>query len=521
VIGAGEVTSDITELMEAQQALAEREEQLRLFIEHAPAALAMFDREMRYIAHSSRWIHDFRPGSQDLLGRCHYDVFPDLPQRWRDAHRRGLAGETVRAEEDRYEHEDGTVLWVHWEVRPWHTADGAVGGIVVFTEDITERKRSEEILRETDRRKTEFLAVLAHELRNPLAPIRNAAHILRLKGQPDPALRTAQEMIDRQVAHMVRLIDDLLDVSRISRGQLQLRKERVELAAVLEQAIESARPHLDRAAHALTLSLPPQPIYLDADPVRLTQVFLNLLDNAAKYTERGGRIALTAELDGTEAVVTVSDNGIGIPQEHLSGIFEMFSRVGEGLKRCQGALGIGLALTKCLVQMHDGSIEARSEGVGRGSELIVRLPAIAGPTATAASSGTAHHDSGCRSAPLRILVADDNRDGAESLAMMLAGDGNQVETAYDGLQAVEAAARFRPDVILLDIGMPMLDGYGACRRIREHSGAKRPLIYAVSGWGQEGDRRASQEAGFDGHLVKPIDPSALLELLAESRPGRS
>lgn len=522
--------ADITPIKKAQDALRRSEARWSAAIETfaVGAIIATDDEQVIYWNPAAREMHGLAPlneGIEPLENTAAtFQLWtPDgsrrlAPDEW--PMRRIKRGEPVRNLELRIGRPDQG--WEKVFSYSGAMVETAGGERLIFLtcHDLTELRRAERALLEADRRKTEFLAVLAHELRNPLAPIRNAVHILKLKGTPDPALRMAQDIIDRQLTHMVRLIDDLLDVSRITRGQLQLRKERVELAAILDDAVESARPHLDQAAHALTVSLPPEPLYLDADPVRLTQVFLNLLNNAAKYTERGGRIGLAAELDGTEAVVTVSDNGIGIPQEHLSGIFEMFSQAGEALARCQGGLGIGLALTKGLVQMHGGSIEARSKGVGKGSAFIVRLPAIAGSTATAAP-GPAHRDSGWQAAPLRILVADDNRDGAESLAMMLARDGNQVETAYDGLQAVEAAARFRPDVILLDIGMPRLDGYAACRRIREQSGAEGPLIYAMTGWGQEGDHRESQEAGFDGHLVKPIDPTALLKLLAESAPGRS
>ncbi len=522
--------ADITPIKKAQEALRRSEARWSAAIETfaVGAIIATEDEQVIYWNPAAREMHGFtRPdeGVEPLEKTAvSFQLWtPDrsrvlAPDQW--PMRRIKRGEPVRNLELRIRRPDQG--WEKVFSYSGAMVETAGGERLIFLtcHDLTELRRAEQALLEADRRKTEFLAVLAHELRNPLAPIRNAVQILNLKGQPDPALRTAQDMIDRQVSHMVRLIDDLLDVSRITRGQLQLRKERVELAAILDGAVESARPHLDRAAHRLALTLPAQPVYLDADPVRLTQVFLNLLNNAAKYTERGGRIGLAAVFDGADLVVTVRDNGIGIPQEHLSGIFEMFSQTGEARERRQGGLGIGLALTKGLVQMHGGSIEARSEGLGKGSELIVRLPAVAGPTATAAS-GPAQRDSGWQAAPLRILVADDNRDGAESLAMMLAIDGNHVETAYDGLQAVEAAARFRPDVILLDIGMPRLDGYGACRRIREQSGMEGPRIYAMTGWDQEGDRRESQEAGFDGHLVKPIDPTALLELLAESTPGRS
>ncbi len=335
-----------------------------------------------------------------------------------------------------------------------------------------ERLRLLNELTEADRRKDEFLATLAHELRNPLAPIRNAVQVLRLKGPDEPDLRWGRDVIDRQVEHLTRLIDDLLDISRITRNKLELRKQRIELAEVITGAVESSRPAIEQCGHELTVTLPPQPVYLNGDLVRLAQVFLNLLNNAAKYTERGGRIWLTAERQGSEVVVRVKDTGMGIPAEKLPRLFEMFFQVDRTLERSQGGLGIGLSLVRRLVELHGGRVEARSDGVGKGSEFIVRLPVLvdeadgdagaAGPMATARRRPPAR----------RILVVDDNRDSADSLAMLLRLTGNEVHTAYDGVDGVEAAERLRPDVVLLDIGMPKLNGYDACRRIREQRGAR-------------------------------------------------
>jgi CheY-like chemotaxis protein len=319
---------------------------------------------------------------------------------------------------------------------------------------------------------------------------------------------------------MVRLVDDLLDVSRITRGKLQLRRRTVLLSDVLEQALEATRPLVDRAGQQLDLELPAEPIELDADPVRLSQVFLNLLNNASKYTERGGRICLSARPDASDVVVGVADTGIGISAEHLPEVFRMFAQVGPSLERVQGGLGIGLALARGLVEMHGGSIEARSAGAGKGSEFIVRLPVLSevpapAPTTAQACEGAAE------GAGRRILVADDNRDNAQSLAMLLQLQGNEVETVYDGLEAVEAAERYHPDVVLLDIGMPKMDGYAACRLIREQPGGRDIRIIALTGWGQDEDRRKSKAAGFDDHLVKPVAPATLLSALAELQPEDS
>jgi signal transduction histidine kinase len=370
-------------------------------------------------------------------------------------------------------------------------------------------------LKESDRRKDEFLAMLAHELRNPLAPIRNAVQILRSKGPPVPELQWAREVIDRQVHQMTRLVDDLLDVSRITRGKIELRKERVELSSIVNHAVEASRPLMDKWGHEFVVTIPQEPIYLRADPTRLTQVLLNLLNNAAKYTDQGGRISLTAERHDNGLTLRVSDTGLGIPPEMLPRIFEMFTQVDRSVDRAEGGLGIGLTLVQRLVEMHGGTVEARSEGPGKGSEFIVRLP-ISEHVADEEQHRTG--DEGTVSpAGRRILVVDDNRDAADSLAMLLRLLGNQVHTAHDGLEAVGAAAAFQPEIILLDIGLPKLNGYEAARRIRQQPGSSSMVLIALTGWGQEEDRRRSREAGFDYHMTKPVEFAALQKLLAERK----
>jgi len=369
-------------------------------------------------------------------------------------------------------------------------------------------------LKETDRRKDEFLATLAHELRNPLAPIRNGLQVMRLSGVGGGMIDEARSMMERQLSQMVRLVDDLLDVSRITRNKLELRKERVSLATVVQCAIETSRPLIEKAEHELSVTLPFTPVHLDADLTRLAQVFSNLLNNAAKYTEPGGRIELTGEVDHNEVVVRVLDNGLGIPADALAPIFEMFLQVEGNLERAQGGLGIGLTLVRRLVEMHGGTVEARSDGPGRGSEFTVRLPVL---KLTQHTPITDNGELAVAAEKRRILVVDDNQDSAMSLGMMLKLMGNETHTAHDGLAAVNAAEQFRPDIILLDIGLPKLNGHDACRRIREQAWSKGMVIVALTGWGQEDDRRRSQEAGFDHHLVKPVEIAALEKLLTDAR----
>ena len=377
-----------------------------------------------------------------------------------------------------------------------------------ISRDELERVNAE--LAETDRRKDEFLAVLAHELRNPLAPIRNATHFLQLKAPEDPALQNASDIIDRQIKHLVRLVDDLLDVSRISSGKISLQKERVSLALIVTNAVEASRPLIESGHHQLTVTLPEEAVYLDADLTRMAQVLQNLLNNAAKYTPSGGKIELHATFDGRQVAIRVTDNGIGIPPEMLSQVFGLFTQVGRSIEWQTGGLGIGLTLVQRLVEMHGGKVDAYSAGLDKGSEFTVRLPASVGSGQGLAPLVGATPAAAAR---LRILVVDDNIDAADTLADLLRATGHEVQTAYDGIAAVAAARSFLPDAVLLDIGLPKLSGYDAARQIRLQ-GVRRLLLVAVTGWGKDEDRRRSQEARFDHHLVKPVDPAALERILA-------
>ena len=382
--------------------------------------------------------------------------------------------------------------------------------------DLIERLQYEQALKEADRRKDEFLATLAHELRNPLAPIRNGLQILKLAGDDADAAEHALTMMDRQLAQMVRLIDDLLDVSRISRGKVELQRCPVDLAAVVQTAVETSRPLIDAQGHHLTIDLPNDSLVVAADPTRLSQVFANLLNNAAKFTPRGGRIALAVRRRGDEVEIVVRDSGIGIPEEKLMSVFDLFSQVNGSLEKSHGGLGIGLTLVKSLVEMHGGTVEANSRGLGKGSEFVVQLPLAADEVPALAEDES--EPSGPPAAR-RILIADDNTDAAVSLAEVLQLMGHEVRTAGDGLEAIVEAESFRPDVVLLDIGMPNLNGYDACRRLREFDWGREMIIVALTGWGQEEDRRRSYDAGFDHHLVKPVGARRLTKLFAELDAG--
>ena len=767
--------SETTDRKEAKQEAQSSDERLLACLDHAPTAIAVLDRGMQYVYANRRWRSHFTSGSQDIVGRSHYEVFPYVPDRWQDIHRRALAGEVVSGDEDRFDGRDGTAHWLRWEVRPWHMAAGEPGGVILYIEDLTARKQAEaereqisatldslvasapvgivvfdtdmryrhingplaemngvpaeahigrtvaeivpdlhepaetlfrevmnggvavpnfliegetpkapgikrcwreswfpikapdgkpsgvgaivqeitherllererensqrtlatlvescpfgiylvdadfriasvnagsqqstfanvrpligrpfeevmrilwpepiaadciaifrrtldtgepyrsadflsnradvdqtegyeweihritlpdgrygvvcyyfnstrlrlaeQALKETDRKKDEFLATLAHELRNPLAPIRNGLHVIKLAGNDAAAVEQARSMMERQLEQMVRLVDDLMDVSRISRGRIELRRQRVQLAAVVGSAVEASRPLIEQMRHKLTITLPKDPVIVDADSTRLAQVFMNLLNNAAKYSDRPGHIQLDATRQGSEVVVSVKDTGIGVDAGQLPTLFDLFSQVDRASERSQGGLGIGLHLVKKLVELHGGLVEACSEGLGKGSKFVVRLPIAVGEQHVRQNSVDTIKAAG--STRLRILVVDDNKDAASSLAMMLELMGNDVRTAHDGSEAIEAAAEFLPYVVLLDIGLPKVNGYEVCRQIKQQAWGKHMVVIAVTGWGQTDAKQQSEQAGFDLHMVKPVDPQALKELLSAATP---
>ncbi|MGV3484648.1 MAG: ATP-binding protein, partial [Planctomycetaceae bacterium] len=379
-----------------------------------------------------------------------------------------------------------------------------------------ENFRLYQALRDADRRKDEFLATLAHELRNPLAPIRNSLQILKMSRIDAEIVEHSREIMERQVHHLVRLVDDLLDVSRVMRGKIELRKERIELATVLARAVETVQPLVDAQGHELTVCLPNESLLLDADPVRVAQIVGNLLTNAAKYTEANGRIWLTAEREGDVAVLRVRDNGIGIAPNMLPRIFDLFVQVDHASTKAQGGLGIGLTLVKNLVQMHEGTVEAISAGLSQGSEFVVRLPLSVEATRQVQGQGpTGQPTQPPTPSGHRLLIVDDNQDAANSLAMLLKLQGHEVRVAHDGPTALEIARQYVPEVVFLDIGMPRMDGYEVARRLRQLPGLENVVLAALTGWGQKEDRRRTAEAGFNHHLVKPPEPKAVEAVLAD------
>ena len=525
ISGYATVTRDLTERYKAETLLRASEEKRRLALDAAELGMWHVEPVTRATTTDARYRAIFGTTEEwtdylQAVAVIHPDDRPAVLEAVAAATR--LENPTQFTIEYRIVHADGSLRWILANGQASFKGTGSARRATSFdgtVADITDRKRGEEErerlvarLQEQDQRKDEFLATLAHELRNPLAPIRNGLQVMRRVSNDREATEKIRLMMERQVGQLVHLIDDLLDLSRISRGKIDLRKEQIELVSAIEQAIEASRPSIEKAGHELLIEVPPEPIYVDADLTRLTQVFSNLLNNAAKFTERGGQVRLAVQLIGAEAVVSITDNGIGIPMHMLPHIFEMFTQVEGNLGRSQGGLGIGLSIVQQLVQMHGGLVEVRSDGPGKGSEFIVRLPVVL----SLVQNGPVDEAKLVRPTKcLRILVVDDNLDAAESLAMLLAAEGHETRTANDGLEALDVAPPFEPDAILIDIGMPKMSGYEVCRRIRKQAWSKNTVVIALTGWGQDEDKRRTREAGFDFHLIKPVLPEALEKLLAD------
>ena len=534
---------DVTEATRRERFLRDRQNaRYYALVESAPDVILNVDGEgVIRLANAAATRH-FGYSTEELVGRKAADLFESEDawlRIWQSASVGSLSASPVEVQ---VRLKEGGLRYFELSAAPW--TDGTRAFTTAILRDVENRRAAEAVLRESerqsranekalaelnaalkettdqlrlmDRRKNEFLATLAHELRNPLAPLRNGLQLLKIAKDDRALIERTRHMMDLQLGQMVRLIDDLLDVGRISNDRIALDKQTTSLDKVIRQAVETSNPLILAQQHSLTIELPPHELTLDADAVRLTQVFANLLNNAAKYTPAHGHIAIKAEEHEGSAVVRVIDDGIGIPGELLPQVFEMFMRVDTSLERAQGGLGIGLSLVKRLVEMHDGSVEAVSRGSGLGSEFVVRLPlakegaATAKPAAGEASAAPAPKSH-------RILVVDDNADAAATLALLLSLLGHETRTANDGIAALEMVDEFHPDVALLDIGMPKLNGYDTARRLRQDSWGREMLLVALSGWAQDADRLKSSKAGFDIHLVKPVDIAEIQRLLARRR----
>ena len=515
VIAFRDVTARRMAQIDAETSLTKAQ----LVADAVPSLISYVSKDFRYLLTNRAYETWFERPRSEINGRTMEEVLgPAAWQTIRPHVIAALAGQHVAFEVEA-PYRSGGSRWIAASYTPDIGEDGTTRGLVAHVTDITAHKRaeqalreSEERLRETDRRKDEFLATLAHELRNPLAPVRNALEVLNHSAHDSALADKARGTLDRQITHMVRLIDDLLDVSRINTGRLVLRRERTDLREAARHAVDASHVAIDQRRHSFSIDLPAEPVWVDADPIRLAQVFSNILNNAAKYSEPGGAISLRMERDGSQVIVKVRDTGIGIPQEKLAGIFDLFAQLDSSLEKSAGGLGIGLSLVKRLVEMHGGSVRAESGGLGQGTEFICQLPLASAAAAPAPAGATLP----APTAPLRILVVDDNRDSAESLAMVLTLDGHEARCAYDGEQALDEIAGFHPQLVLLDIGLPRMNGYDVCRAARRAQNGNGSIsIVALTGWGQEGDRQETRAAGFDAHFVKPVDLTELKRFIAD------
>ncbi len=508
---------ELAQRRQAEEALRLSEARLRTALRAARIVVFHQDRELRYT-----WIQDYGAGfsAAQVLGKRDRDLLAPEDAETLETLKYAVLEHGAGVRQEVRLHQQGAERFYDLTLEPLRDAQGGMEGLLGAATEVTEYRQLHEQLRaqavqlaETDRRKDEFLATLAHELRNPLAPISNALQLLKRGGASPAVIESVLGMAERQVGQLVRLVDDLLDISRITRGKITLHKARVTLQAVIQIALETSRPQIKAAGHQLTVEMPEEPVNLEADLTRLAQAVSNLLINAAKFTEAGGHIQLRAHCEGQEVLIAVQDNGIGIPAAQLPKVFDLFAQIEQPPGHRRGGLGIGLALVKSLVEMHGGRVEVASAGLGQGSTFTVRLP----PYTEQPSREPSDEACGIATTPKvqvrRILVVDDDADVANSMAMLLETCGHQVHIAYDGVTALEIAREHRPEVILLDIGMPGMSGYEVARRLRQQPELHGTLLIALTGWGQEADRQRACEAGFDHHLVKPVDLAALEALL--------
>ncbi|MGZ8152735.1 MAG: hybrid sensor histidine kinase/response regulator, partial [Methylovulum sp.] len=513
LLGAFGTVEDITDLKSSQEILQHERAFLRQIIDTVPNMIFVKDREGRFLLCNEALALCYGARPESLIGLTDGDFnsnTDEVTQLNQDDMDVITSCKPKRIPEEKVTHADGSVHWYNTVKIPLIDYDNSCNKLIGVAADITERKRAEEVLRLVDRRKDEFLAMLAHELRNPLAPIRNAVQLLKMQSASDPRLTWSLSVIDRQVTHMAQLLDDLLDVARIMQNKITLKIEPFELADIINNAIETSKHLIDSRGQELIISQTTSPLWLKGDRVRLEQVLSNLLNNAAKYTSEGGKITLSVLRDGSDIVIEVRDTGIGISPDILPGIFELFAQADNSLAHSQGGLGIGLTLVRQLVESHGGTVSAASAGIGQGSSFTVRLPAL--PMEFSAAEPVLIE----ATAPmpkLRILVVDDYVDVVESMKMLLQLDGHEIETADCGMKALELAQTFCPQVVLLDIGLPDLDGYEVAKRLRMLPETRDALLIALTGYGQPEDREHSQSVGFNHHLLKPIDFETLFALL--------
>ncbi len=516
ILGVVLVFRDIRERNVAEAALTASERQLRMITDIAPVYLARVDTQLRYLFVNKAYAERFGLDRDAVIGKRIPEVVGEQAFATFEPYvERAFAGEAVEFEIDIPYRQIG-MHHMHVSYMPERNAHDEVCGLVAVITDITSRKRAEEQLKQADRRKDEFLAMLSHELRSPLAPIRTAVEIMGRSGPFEPNVEKARAIIQRQVEHLTRLVDDLLDVSRITHSKITVRIATVELAPVVMHALDTARPLIDARTQTLLVNLPPGPLYVKADSVRLAQIFANVLANAAKYTQEGGRIELSVEGDQDTVKIRVRDNGIGISAELLPQVFDLFTQAERSADRAQGGLGIGLTLARRLLELQGGTIRAFSAGLGTGSEFVIELPA--GVAAECIASEQTAGKSAVSRRRRKILVVDDNVDSAESLTFLLKSNGDELRIAHDGPSALTAARSFLPDIILLDIGLPSLSGYEVAGQLRTYPETQHAVLIALTGYGQPEDRRKAMEAGFDHHLVKPVDLEKLEKLIDSVEP---